>query len=191
MDVHAASRTLAVISEKGRKLRDFPVRDQWPGARRGHLDDSRTRALGDGGRAPECLVVRNAEPSRGRALLVGDVVRRQARIKSLYRSRGTSKNLRRKGEVRLALRPYGKEIQAGFRQSPIRGILLSSAEAWRKTTALGEGGRDRQDALPQLFLGHGAHHWQCIHPTPMRRSEGGMDDHPVESGWALRCSAGR
>ena len=25
MDVHAASCTLAVISEKGRKLRDFPV----------------------------------------------------------------------------------------------------------------------------------------------------------------------
>ncbi len=25
MDVHAASSTLAVISEKGRKLRDFPV----------------------------------------------------------------------------------------------------------------------------------------------------------------------
>ena len=26
MDVHAASCTLAVISEKGRKLKDFPVR---------------------------------------------------------------------------------------------------------------------------------------------------------------------
>jgi transposase len=140
MDVHAASCTLAVISEKGRKLRDFPVEtngralveairmiaghkhlvmeeglqsawlyetlnphvDELVVAgitqSRGHKSDK-----GDAYGLAEKLRVGNLEKSVFKAprqftrlrelsrihmTLVGDVVRAQSRIKSLYRSRG-------------------------------------------------------------------------------------------------------
>jgi transposase len=140
MDVHAASCTLAVISEKGRKLRDFPVETNGqalveairmiPGHKhlvmeeglqsawlyetlnphvdelvvagitesRGHKSDKR-----DAYGLAEKLRVGNLDKpvfksprqftrlrefSRIHMTLVGDVVRVQARIKSLYRSRG-------------------------------------------------------------------------------------------------------
>ncbi len=140
MDVHAASCTLAVISEKGRKLRDFPVETNGqalveairmiPGhkhlvmeeglqsawlyetlnphvdelvvagitASRGHKSDKH-----DAYGLAEKLRVGNLdkpvfkaprqfthlrELSRIHMTLVGDVVRGQSRIKSLYRSRG-------------------------------------------------------------------------------------------------------
>ncbi len=140
MDVHAASCTLAVVSEKGRKLKDFPVETNGqalveairmiPGHKhlvmeeglqsawlyetlhphvdelvvtgvtesRGHKSDKR-----DAYGLAEKLRVGNLdkpvfksprqfthlrELSRIHLTLVGDVVRGQARIKSLYRSRG-------------------------------------------------------------------------------------------------------
>jgi transposase len=140
MDVHAASCTLAVISEKGRKLKDFPVETNGqalveairmiPGHKhlvmeeglqsawlyetlsphvdelvvtgvtesRGHKSDKR-----DAYGLAEKLRVGNLdkpvfksarqfthlrELSRIHMTLVGDVVRSQSRIKSLYRSRG-------------------------------------------------------------------------------------------------------
>jgi transposase len=140
MDVHAASCTLAVISEKGRKLRDFPVETNGqalveavrmiPGHKhlvfeeglqsawlyetlcphvdeivvvgitesRGPKSDKRDAyglaeklRVGNLGRtvfkAPRQFT-RLRELSRIHMTLVGDVVRAQARIKSLYRSRG-------------------------------------------------------------------------------------------------------
>jgi hypothetical protein len=140
LDVHAASCTLAVISEKGRKLRDFPVETNGqalveairmiPGHKhlvleeglqsawlfetlsphvdelvvtgvtesRGHESDRR-----DAYGLAEKLRVGNLdkpvfksprqfthlrELSRIDLTLVGDVVRGQSRIKSLYRLRG-------------------------------------------------------------------------------------------------------
>ncbi len=140
MDVHAASCTLAVISEKGRKLRDFPVETNGqalveavrmiPGHRhlvleegfqsawlyetlsphvdelvvagimqsRGPKSDKRdayglAEKLRVGNvdksvfKAPRQFT-RLREFSRSHMTLVGDVVRGQSRIKSLYRSRG-------------------------------------------------------------------------------------------------------
>ena len=140
MDVHAASCTLAVISEKGRKLKDFPVetngqalveavrmipgtstwcsrRDfrapgctrrcvrtwtsSWsPGSRR--AGDRRATNAMRMGWPRSCAwgistslcsrhrveFTRLRELSRIHMTLVGDVVRVQARIKSLYRGRG-------------------------------------------------------------------------------------------------------
>ncbi len=140
MDVHAASCTLAVISEKGRKLRDFPVETNGqalveavrmiPGHRhlvleeglqsawlyetlsphvdelvvtgitqsRGPKSDKRDAyglaeklRVGDLDKAvfkAPRLFTHLRELSRIHLTLVGDVVRVQARIKSLYRSRG-------------------------------------------------------------------------------------------------------
>jgi transposase len=140
MDAHAASCTLAVISEKGRKLRDFPVETNGqalveavrmiPGRKhlvfeeglqsawlyetlsphvdeivvagitesRGPKSDKRDAyalaeklRVGDLGKlvfkAPRQFT-RLRELSRIHMTLVGDVVRAQSRIKSLYRSRG-------------------------------------------------------------------------------------------------------
>jgi len=140
MDVHAASCTLAVISEKGRKLRDFPVETNGqalveairmiPGHKhlvfeeglqsawlyetlkphaddivvvgitesRGHKSDKRdayglAEKLRVGGfdklvfKAPRQFT-HLRELSRIHMTLVSDAVRVQARIKSLYRSRG-------------------------------------------------------------------------------------------------------
>jgi transposase len=140
MDVHAASCTLAVISEKGRKLRDFPVETKGqalveavrmiPGYKhlvfeeglqsawlyetlnphvdeivvagvtesRGRKSDKRdayglAEKLRVGNldkpvfKAPRQFT-RLRELSRIHMTLVGDVVRAQSRIKSLYRSRG-------------------------------------------------------------------------------------------------------
>jgi transposase len=141
MDVHAASCTLAVISEKGRKLRDFPVETNGqalveavrmiPGHKhlvfeeglqsawiyetlRPHVDElvvaGITRSRGpksdkrDAYGLAEKLRVGNLdkpvfkaprqftrlrELSRIHMTLVGDAVRVQSRIKSLYRSRGS------------------------------------------------------------------------------------------------------
>jgi len=140
MDVHAASCTLAVISEKGRKLRDFPVETNGqalveavrmiPGHKHlvfeeglqsawlyetlnPHVDElvvaGITQSRGpksdkrDAYGLAEKLRVGNLdkpvfkaprqftrlrELSRIHMTLVGDVVRVQSRIKSLYRSRG-------------------------------------------------------------------------------------------------------
>jgi transposase len=140
MDVHAASCTLAVISEKGRKLRDFPVETNGqalveairmiPGHRHlvleeglqsawlyetlsPHVDDlvvagiaksrgSKSDKRDAYGLAERLRVgdldksvfkaprqfTRLREFSRIHMTLVGDVVRAQSRIKSLYRSRG-------------------------------------------------------------------------------------------------------
>jgi transposase len=140
MDVHAASCTLAVISEKGRKLRDFPVETNGqalveairmiPGHKHlvfeeglqsawlyetlsPHVDEivvagiTESRGLKSDKRdaygLAEKLRVGNLdkqvfkapreftrlrELSRIHMTLVGDVVRAQSRIKSLYRSRG-------------------------------------------------------------------------------------------------------
>ena len=140
MDVHAASCTLAVVSEKGRKLKDFPVETNGqalveairmiPGHKhlvmeeglqsawlyetlnphvdelvvtgvtesRGHKSDKRdayglAEKLRVGNldkpvfRAPRQFT-HLRELSRIHLTLVGDVVRGQSRIKSLYRSRG-------------------------------------------------------------------------------------------------------
>ena len=140
MDVHAASCTLAVISEKGRKLKDFPVETNGqalveavrmiPGHKHlvfeeglqsawlyetlsPHVDEivvagiSESRGQksdkGDAYSLAEDLRVGNfgklvfkaprqftclREFSRIHMTLVGDIVRGQSRIKSLYRSRG-------------------------------------------------------------------------------------------------------
>ena len=140
MDVHAASCTLAVISEKGRKLKDFPVETNGqalveairmiPGHKHlvmeeglqsaglyetlsPHVDElvvaGITQSRGpksdkrDAYGLAEKLRVGNLdkpvfkaprqftrlrELSRIHMTLVGDVVRVQSRIKSLYRSRG-------------------------------------------------------------------------------------------------------
>jgi transposase len=140
MDVHAASCTLAVISEKGRKLKDFPVETNGqalveairmiPGHKhlvleeglqsawlyetlRPHVDElvvtgvTESRGLKSDKRdaygLAEKLRVGNLdkpvfksprqfthlrELSRIHMTLVGDVVRIQSRLKSLYRSRG-------------------------------------------------------------------------------------------------------
>ncbi len=140
LDVHAASCTLAVISEKGRKLRDFPVETNGqalveairmiPGHKHlvfeeglqsawlyetlvPHVDEivvaGVTQSRGpksdklDAYGLAEKLRVGNLDKSvfksprqftqlrdfsRIHMTLVGDVVRVQARIKSLYRSRG-------------------------------------------------------------------------------------------------------
>ncbi len=140
MDVHAASCTLAVISEKGRKLRDFPVETNGqalveairmiPGHKHlvfeeglqsawlyetlsPHVDETVvagvTQSRGpksdkrDAYGLAEKLRVGNLdkqvfkaplqfkrlrELSRIHITLVGDVVRVQTRIKSVYRSRG-------------------------------------------------------------------------------------------------------
>jgi len=140
MDVHAASCTLAVISEKGRKLKDFPVETNGqalveavrmiPGHKHlvieeglqsawlyetlsPHVDElvvaGITRSRGpksdkrDAYALAEKLRVGNLEKhvfkaprqfsrlrefSRAHMTLVSDVVRTQARIKSVYRSRG-------------------------------------------------------------------------------------------------------
>ncbi len=140
MDVHAASCTLAVISEKGRKLRDFPVETNGqalveavrmiPGHKHlvyeeglqsawlyetlcPHVDElvvaGITQSRGpksdkrDAYALAEKLRVGNLDKqvfkaprqftrlrefSRTHMTLVGDVVRAQSRIKSLYRSRG-------------------------------------------------------------------------------------------------------
>jgi transposase len=140
MDVHAASCTLAVISEKGRNLKDFPVETNGqalveavrliPGRKhlvfeealqsawlyetlRPHVDEIVVAGIAES-RGPksdrrdayglaENLRVGNLgksvfkapreftrlrELSRIHMTLVGDVVRAQSRIKSLYRSRG-------------------------------------------------------------------------------------------------------
>ncbi len=140
MDAHAASCTLAVISEKGRKLKDFPVETNGqalveavrmiPGRKhlvfeeglqsawlyetlsphvdeivvagitesRGPKSDKRDAyalaeklRVGNVGKtvfkAPRQFT-RLRELSRIHMTLVGDVVRAQSRIKSLYRSRG-------------------------------------------------------------------------------------------------------
>ena len=140
LDVHAASCTLAVISEKGRKLRDFPVETNGqalveairmiPGHKHlvfeeglqsawlyetlsPHVDETVVAGVVQS-RGPksdkrdayglaEKLRVGNLdkqvfkaprrfsqlrELSRTHITLVGDVVRAQARIKSLYRARG-------------------------------------------------------------------------------------------------------
>jgi len=140
LDVHAASCTLAVISEKGRKLRDFPVETNGqalveavrmiPGHKHlvfeeglqsawlyetlvAHVDEivvaGVTQSVGsksdkrDAYGLAEKLRVGNLDKSvfksprrftrlrdlsRTHMTLVVDVVRAQARIKSLYRSRG-------------------------------------------------------------------------------------------------------
>jgi transposase len=140
MDVHAASCTLAVISEKGRKLKDFPVETNGqalveairmiPGHKHlvfeeglqsawlyetlsPHVDElvvaGITQSRGsksdkrDAYGLAEKLRVGNLDKyvfksprqftmlrefSRTHMTLVGDVVRSQARIKSVYRSRG-------------------------------------------------------------------------------------------------------
>ncbi len=140
MDVHAASCTIAVISEKGRKLRDFPVETNGqalveairmiPGHKhlvfeeglqsawlyatlnphvddvvvagitvsRGHKSDKRDAyGLAEKRRAGSFDKIvfkaprqftRLRELSRVHMTLVSDTVRGQARIKSLYRSRG-------------------------------------------------------------------------------------------------------
>jgi transposase len=140
MDVHAASCTLAVISEKGRKLRDFPVETNGqalveairmiPGHKHlvmeeglqsawlyetlsPHVDELVVAGITESrgpksdkrdayGLAEKLRVgdldkpvfksprqfTRLRELSRIHMTLVGDVVRAQARIKSLYRSRG-------------------------------------------------------------------------------------------------------
>ena len=140
MDVHAASCTLAVISEKGRKLKDFPVETNGqalveairmiPGHKHlvieeglqsawlyetlsPHVDElvvaGITQSRGpksdkrDAYGLAEKLRVGNLEKhvfkaprqftqlrdfSRTHMTLVGDVIRTQARIKSVYRSRG-------------------------------------------------------------------------------------------------------
>ncbi len=61
MDVHAASCTLAVISEKGRKLRDFPV-------------ETNGQALVEAIQVCSALLERRAElrPPRGRQRVVLD-----------------------------------------------------------------------------------------------------------------------
>ncbi len=140
MDVHAASCTLAVVSEKGRKLRDFPVETNSqalveavrmiPGYKhlvfeeglqsawlyetlRPHVDEIVVAGITESRgpksdkrdayglaeklrvgnldksvfKAPRQLT-RLREFSRIHMALVGDVVRAQSRIKSLYRSRG-------------------------------------------------------------------------------------------------------
>jgi transposase len=140
LDVHAASCTLAVISEKGRKLRDFPVETNGqalveairmiPGHKHlvfeeglqsawlyetlsPHVDETVVAGVTES-RGPksdkrdayglaEKLRVGNLdqqvfksprqfsqlrELSRAHVTLVGDVVRAQSRIKSLYRARG-------------------------------------------------------------------------------------------------------
>jgi transposase len=140
MDVHAASCTLAVISEKGRRLRDFPVETNGqalveavrmiPGRKhlvfeeglqsawlyetlRPHVDEIVVAGITES-RGPksdkrdayalaEKLRVGNLDKSVFKAprqftrlrefsrihmTLVGDAVRAQSRIKSLYRSRG-------------------------------------------------------------------------------------------------------
>ncbi len=140
MDVHAASCTLAVVSEKGRKLRDFPVETHGqalveavrmiPGHKhlvfeeglqsawlyetlsphvdeivvtgvtqsRGPKSDKRDAyglaeklRVGDLDKAvfkaPRQFTLLR-ELSRIHLTLIGDVVRVQSRIKSLYRSRG-------------------------------------------------------------------------------------------------------
>jgi transposase len=140
MDVHAASCTLAVISDKGRKLRDFPVETNGqalveavrmiPGRKHlvfeeglqsawlyetlsPHVDELVVTGITES-RGPksdkrdayglaEKLRVGNLdkpvfkaprqftrlrELSRSHMTLVGDTVRAQSRIKSLYRSRG-------------------------------------------------------------------------------------------------------
>ncbi len=140
MDVHAASCTLAVISEKGRKLKDFPVETNGqalveavrmiPGRKHlvfeeglqsawlyetlnPHVDEIVVAGVAqsrgsksdkrDAYGLAEKLRVGNLDKqvfkaprqfsrlrefSRIHMTLVGDVVRTQARIKSLYRSRG-------------------------------------------------------------------------------------------------------
>ena len=140
MDVHAASCTLAVISEKGRKLKDFPVETNGlalveairmiPGHKHLVIEEGLQSAWlyetlsphGDEfvvagitqSRGPksdkrdayglaEKLRVDNLEKhvfkaprqftqlrefSRTHMTFVGDVIRTQARIKSVYRSRG-------------------------------------------------------------------------------------------------------
>ena len=140
MDVHAASCTLAVISEKGRKLKDFPVETNGqalveairmiPGHKHlvfeeglqsawlyetlnphvddivvagittsrgqksdksdayGLAEDLRTGSLDKHVFKAPRQFTRLRELSRSHMTLVGDVVRAQSRIKSLYRSRG-------------------------------------------------------------------------------------------------------
>ncbi len=140
LDVHAASCTLAVISERGRKLRDFPVETNgqalveairmFPGHKHmvfeeglqsawlyetlnPHVDEIVVAGItvsrgpksdkGDAYGLAEKLRVGNLDKpvfkaprqftrlrefSRIHMTLVGDVVRGQSRIKSLYRSRG-------------------------------------------------------------------------------------------------------
>ena len=140
MDVHAASCTLAVISEKGRKLKDFPVETHGqalveairmiPGHKHLVLEEGLQRAWLYETLSPHVdeIVVAGVTQSRGQKsdkrdayalaeklrvanldkivfkapreftrlreysrihmTLVGDVVRVQARIKSLYRSQG-------------------------------------------------------------------------------------------------------
>jgi transposase len=140
MDTHAASCTLAVISEKGRKLKDFPVETNGqalveairmiPGHKHlvfeegiqsawlyeilsPHVDETVVAGVttskgqksdkGDAYALAEKLRIGNLdkqvfkapreftrlrEHSRIHMTLVGDTVRAQARIKSLYRSRG-------------------------------------------------------------------------------------------------------
>ena len=153
MDVHAASCTLAVISETGRKLRDFPVETNGqalveavrmiPGRKhlvfeeglqsawlyetlRPHVEELVVAGITES-RGPksdkrdayglaEKLRVGNLdksvfkapreftrlrELSRIHMTLVGDVVRAQSRIKSLYRSRG----VRVSGENVYGIRP--------------------------------------------------------------------------------------
>ena len=66
MDVHAASCTLAVISDTGRRLRDFPVETNGQALGRSAPNDSRPQAAGLRGGSSACLAVRDAESSRGR-----------------------------------------------------------------------------------------------------------------------------
>ena len=65
IDVHAASCTVAVISEKGRKLRDFPVETNGQALIEA-VRMTRAQAPCVRRRASKCLAVRDPEPACGR-----------------------------------------------------------------------------------------------------------------------------
>ena len=67
MDVHAASCTLAVISQSGKRLRDFSGRDPRPGVNRSGPADSWRAASGFRGGPSERVAVRDAPSPRLRA----------------------------------------------------------------------------------------------------------------------------
>ena len=64
LDVHAASCTLAVISQAGKRLMDFPIETHGEALVEGDPEDSRSQAPGLRGRGPERVARRDALPTR-------------------------------------------------------------------------------------------------------------------------------
>ena len=176
MDVHAASCTLAVISQTGEAVEGLPGRDQRPGPGRGRAHDSGPEVSDLRRGTSERVAVRDAEPSRGRDRRCRDqgeprAEERQARCVWLGREAA-----------------HGEPRQAGLQGSPSvhapARALASPHHAGRRRRA-GAGSDQESVPIPRC---HGDRPG-CLQPSsPRRVAEAALLQRANESDKTLRSS---